>query len=109
MQGTSNKLSTCKTCGLPLAECTGHFGETAHQQADCAPHQLQECTVEADSVSNLCAITGYIRLMLPVFHIGYLKKTIAVLACICKTCSRVLLDESHTPDGALSYLSRFRK
>lgn len=34
---------------------------------------------------------GYIRLELPVLHIGYLKQTVAVLQCICKTCSRILL------------------
>ena len=34
---------------------------------------------------------GHIRLVLPVFHIGYLKPLIAVLQCICKTCSRVLV------------------
>jgi hypothetical protein len=34
---------------------------------------------------------GYIRLWLPVFHIGYLKSTLVTLQCICKTCSAVLL------------------
>ena len=34
---------------------------------------------------------GYIKLELPVFHIGYIKALVAVLQCICKTCSRVLL------------------
>jgi DNA-directed RNA polymerase III subunit RPC1 len=34
---------------------------------------------------------GYIKLALPVFHIGFLKHTIAILQSICKTCSRVLL------------------
>ncbi|KAK9819626.1 hypothetical protein WJX72_000381 [[Myrmecia] bisecta] len=36
---------------------------------------------------------GYIKLELPVFHIGYMKSTIATLQCICKKCSRVLLPE----------------
>ena len=34
---------------------------------------------------------GHIKLELPVFHIGYQKALVAVLQCICKTCSRVLL------------------
>ena len=34
---------------------------------------------------------GHIKLALPVFHVGYFKPLIAVLQCICKTCSRVLL------------------
>ena len=37
---------------------------------------------------------GYIRLALPVFHIGYLRHTLHLLHCVCKTCSRVLLDDS---------------
>ncbi|CAB9505110.1 DNA-directed RNA polymerase subunit beta' (Fragment) [Seminavis robusta] len=37
---------------------------------------------------------GYIRLALPVFHIGFLRHTLYLLQCICKTCSRVLLTEA---------------
>lgn len=37
---------------------------------------------------------GYIRLALPVFHIGYLRHTLHLLQCVCKCCSRVLLDNS---------------
>lgn len=36
---------------------------------------------------------GYIQLKLPVFHVGFLKKIIEILHCICKDCSNVLLDE----------------
>jgi len=36
---------------------------------------------------------GYVKLALPAFHIGYLKKIIDILHCICKDCSRVLLEE----------------
>jgi DNA-directed RNA polymerase III subunit RPC1 len=36
---------------------------------------------------------GHIKLALPAFHVGYLKMIIQVLQCICKDCSRVLLDE----------------
>jgi DNA-directed RNA polymerase III subunit RPC1 len=37
---------------------------------------------------------GYIRLALPVFHIGFLRHTLHLLQCICKSCSRVLIAES---------------
>ena len=37
---------------------------------------------------------GYIRLALPVFHIGFLRHTLQILQCICKTCSRVMLPDS---------------
>jgi DNA-directed RNA polymerase III subunit RPC1 len=60
--GVSDKVSTCATCKLKLADCAGHF--------------------------------GYIRLALPVFHIGYLKHTLNLLQCICKSCSRVLLTDA---------------
>ena len=47
---------------------------------------------------------GYIRLALPVFHIGYLRHTLHLLQCICKTCSRVLLPESDRQ----TFLARMR-
>ncbi|CAD7700847.1 unnamed protein product [Ostreobium quekettii] len=34
---------------------------------------------------------GFIRLHLPVFHVGYINNVLQVLQCICKTCSRVML------------------
>lgn len=48
--------------------------------------------------------TGYIRLELPVFHIGYFRNTIQLLQCICKSCSRVLLPD----DERKQWLRRFR-
>lgn len=36
---------------------------------------------------------GYIKLALPVFHIGFLRHTLHILQCICKNCSKVLLTE----------------
>ena len=36
---------------------------------------------------------GHVRLALPCFHYGYMKKIIDVLNCICKECSRILLPE----------------
>ena len=47
---------------------------------------------------------GYIKLALPVFHIGFLKHTLQILQCICKTCSRVLLSE----EDRQQYLRRMR-
>ena len=34
---------------------------------------------------------GHFRLNLPIFHIGFFKKIIEILKCICKNCSRILL------------------
>ncbi|KAL4189457.1 hypothetical protein AMTRI_Chr08g165460 [Amborella trichopoda] len=36
---------------------------------------------------------GYLKLALPVFHVGYFRTTIIVLQCICKSCARILLFE----------------
>jgi len=36
---------------------------------------------------------GYIKLELPVYHIGFFKHVLMILQCICKNCSRVLLVE----------------
>jgi DNA-directed RNA polymerase III subunit RPC1 len=44
---------------------------------------------------NLADCVGhfaYIRLCLPVFHVGYFKAILQILQMICKNCSRVLLD-----------------
>ncbi|KXT03047.1 hypothetical protein AC578_672 [Pseudocercospora eumusae] len=36
---------------------------------------------------------GYVKLALPCFHYGYLKRIIDAMNCVCKTCSKVLLPE----------------
>ncbi|KAF2485067.1 hypothetical protein BDY17DRAFT_246987 [Neohortaea acidophila] len=36
---------------------------------------------------------GHVRLVLPAFHYGYMKKIMEVLNCICKDCSRILMPE----------------
>ncbi|RKP22725.1 hypothetical protein SYNPS1DRAFT_19660, partial [Syncephalis pseudoplumigaleata] len=59
--GTSEKATNCETCGLPMAECIGHF--------------------------------GYLKLCVPIFHIGYFRAIINILQTICKSCARVLMDE----------------
>lgn len=47
---------------------------------------------------------GYIRLELPVFHVGMFKHTLTILQCICKSCARCLLPESERE----SYLRKLR-
>ena len=37
---------------------------------------------------------GYIKLELPVFHIGYFRSTLQILQCVCKCCARVLLSDN---------------
>ena len=47
---------------------------------------------------------GFVKLALPVFHVGYFKHTVSILQCICKQCSRVLLSE----DDKVRHLRRTR-
>ncbi|KAN0097898.1 hypothetical protein V8E55_002344 [Tylopilus felleus] len=70
-------------------------------------------TTEKNAFCETCGLNSvdcvghyaYIKLVVPVFHIGYFKHTIAILQCICKTCARVLLEE---PDRR-AFLKRFRR
>ncbi|KAI0084185.1 beta and beta-prime subunits of DNA dependent RNA-polymerase [Irpex rosettiformis] len=70
-------------------------------------------TTEKGAFCETCGLSSvecvghyaYIKLAVPVFHIGYFKHTIGILQCICKSCARVLLEE---PDRR-SYLKRFRR
>lgn len=48
---------------------------------------------------------SYIKLILPVFHIGYFRAVIQMLQDICKTCARVLLSE----EDRRTYLQKFRR
>ena len=65
-----------------------------------------------DVVHTVCAMwydwqvccAGYIKLWLPVFHIGYWKPMMSTLQCICKSCSSILLPE----EEFRIYLKRMR-
>lgn len=48
---------------------------------------------------------GYIKLVLPVFHIGFFKHIVSILQMVCKNCACVLLDES----DRRRFLRRFRR
>ena len=47
---------------------------------------------------------GVVKLSLPIFHYGFFKGTLSILQCICKGCSRILVDEQTKK----RYLKRFR-
>ncbi|KAJ7896076.1 hypothetical protein B0H14DRAFT_2680328 [Mycena olivaceomarginata] len=63
------------------------------------------CETCGQSSVNCVGHYAYIKLAMPVFHIGFFKHTIAILQCICKTCARVLLEE---PDRRI-FIKRFRR
>ena len=47
---------------------------------------------------------GFVKLALPVFHIGFFKHTLSILQAVCKECSRLLL----TDDERKRCLKRIR-
>ncbi|XP_073009025.1 DNA-directed RNA polymerase III subunit 1 isoform X1 [Typha latifolia] len=47
---------------------------------------------------------GYLKLVLPVFNVGYFNSILDILKCICKNCSRVLLVEKDRKE----YLRKMR-
>ncbi|PSN72369.1 beta and beta-prime subunits of DNA dependent RNA-polymerase [Corynespora cassiicola Philippines] len=51
-----------------------------------------KCATCGEGLDRCNGHFGHIKLALPAFHVGYLKHIIEVLNCICKDCSRVLLD-----------------
>ncbi|RSH95176.1 hypothetical protein EHS25_000262 [Saitozyma podzolica] len=63
------------------------------------------CLTCGEEAAKCVGHYGYIKLALPVFHIGYFRPTINMLSCICKSCARVLLP----PAERAAYLRRFRK
>ncbi|KAJ3826441.1 hypothetical protein F5878DRAFT_258749 [Lentinula raphanica] len=63
------------------------------------------CETCGQSTIDCVGHYAYIKLVVPVFHIGYFKHTIGILQCICKTCARVLLEE---PDRR-NFIKRFRR
>ena len=52
-----------------------------------------ECVTCKGKLTDCAGHYGYIKLELPVFHIGYFKSVLTLLQCICKRCGRVLLPE----------------
>lgn len=51
------------------------------------------CTTCGQGLKECNGHFGHVKLALPCFHYGYLKRTIEALNCVCKDCSRVLLPE----------------
>lgn len=69
------------------------------------PSKAGDCETCGLSQVDCVGHYGYIRLVLPVFHWGFFKHTVAILQVICKTCSSVLLDEP----ARRKYLALFRR
>ena len=69
MFASSTPFRRCGLCDLQGTSEKNAFCETCGLNAvDCVGHY------------------AYIKLVVPVFHIGYFKHTISILQCICKVC-----------------------
>ncbi len=51
-----------------------------------------KCQTCAGNMTNCPGHFGHIELAKPVYHIGYLTKTIKILRCVCFYCSKLLID-----------------
>ncbi|CAD6948305.1 unnamed protein product, partial [Tilletia laevis] len=67
--------------------------------------KTSSCTTCGLRTQDCTGHYGYIKLILPVFHIGFFKHVIGILQMICKNCACVLIDE----DQRRKYLRLFRR
>lgn len=51
------------------------------------------CETCGEKLADCAGHFGYIKLELPVFHIGYFKNTLQILQSMCKSCARLLLPD----------------
>ncbi|XP_014262669.1 DNA-directed RNA polymerase II subunit RPB1 [Cimex lectularius] len=57
--------------------------------------RLSRCQTCAGNMSECPGHFGHIDLAKPVFHIGFITKTIKILRCVCFYCSKLLVSPSH--------------
>lgn len=69
-----------------------------------APNKATACATCHKKVDQCAGHFGYVRLELPVFHIGYFKHVLTILQCVCKVCARALL----SPAERTTLLRRMR-
>ena len=56
-------------------------------------NKKSKCETCKELLEHCSGHFGNVKLCLPVFHVGYFKKVIQILQCICKDCSRILLSD----------------
>ncbi|KAJ1494612.1 hypothetical protein T484DRAFT_1764938 [Baffinella frigidus] len=103
----------CNQDNMYLHVPTAPGQPTVREAARCGPLDRRLGTTDKSLMCATCGEPlqtcsghfGFLRLTLPVFHQGYFKAIIAVLSCICKTCSRILL----VPEEAASALAFMRR
>ncbi|CAI7860054.1 unnamed protein product, partial [Closterium sp. NIES-53] len=63
-----------------------------------------ECSTCNGTLQDCAGHFGYIRLELPVYHMGYFKVILLIMQCICKNCGRILLSD----EERRQWLKKFR-
>ena len=63
----------------------------------------ESCVTCTKHVNECFGHYGFIRLEVPVFHVGFLIYIIRILRCICKTCGRLLLPENRVEQYVKRY------
>lgn len=55
--------------------------------------RLSRCQSCAGSMSDCPGHFGHLELAKPVFHAGFMKKTMQIMRCVCFYCSKLLVDK----------------
>jgi DNA-directed RNA polymerase II subunit RPB1 len=66
--------------------------------------RTSRCQTCAGNMSECPGHFGHVELAKPVFHVGFLTKTIKVLRCFCFFCSKLLVDPVSCPLGVCFYV-----
>uniref|UniRef100_H2Z9D8 DNA-directed RNA polymerase subunit n=1 Tax=Ciona savignyi TaxID=51511 RepID=H2Z9D8_CIOSA len=57
--------------------------------------RMSRCQTCASNMTDCPGHFGHIELARPVFHVGFLTKTIKILRCVCYYCSRLLVEKGN--------------
>ncbi|KAL6556325.1 DNA-directed RNA polymerase III subunit 1 [Orobanche gracilis] len=61
-------------------------------------NKIGSCTTCYGKLRECPGHFGYLPLALPVYNVGYLNTIVDIMKCICKNCSKVLLEEKQRQD-----------
>jgi|SRR5271154_6440349 len=67
----------------------------------------ETCETCGESLQACNGHFGHVRLVLPVFHVGYFKKVISILQSICKACTIIESILKHTDHFRIALASSF--
>ena len=70
---------------------------------------LGECQTCKGKIMDCSGHFGYLKLELPVFHVGYFKAIVHCLQCVCKECSCLLMKEEEQDEMLTRLRSREKK